>query len=96
MAGTEQRTGDEVNHDASDHDDAATNRGEDEKDDSTSISSDDTVEPDCDGANNIQFALICNRMENLWKLRKSKKKKKVTQGQKLESILPTKLLEVRF
>eukprot|EP00980_Cylindrotheca_fusiformis_P018154 scaffold5861_cov131-Cylindrotheca_fusiformis.AAC.1 len=27
-------------------------------DDSVSVSSNDTVEPDCDGENNIQFALI--------------------------------------
>jgi DNA ligase-4 len=68
----------------------------DENADSASVSSDDTVEPGCDGANNIQLALICSRMENLWKLRKRKKKKKVTQMQKFESILPKKLLEVRF
>jgi hypothetical protein len=68
----------------------------DENADSASVSSDDTVEPGCDGANNIQLNLICSRMENLWKLRKRKKKKKVTQMQKFESILPKKLLEVRF
>eukprot|EP00980_Cylindrotheca_fusiformis_P025864 scaffold14741_cov135-Cylindrotheca_fusiformis.AAC.14 len=90
-----QRASSQSNDDLKGIGDDATedNASEVANDDSLSVSSDGTVEPDCDGANNIQFALICSRMENLWKLRKSKKKKKVTQSQKFESILPKKLLE---
>ncbi|CAJ1953471.1 unnamed protein product [Cylindrotheca closterium] len=61
--------------------------------DDASVSSDDTVEPDCSAANMWSFALICSRMETLYQLRRGKNKKGVKVEQKYEYIMPKKLIQ---
>lgn len=49
-------------------------------------------EPSYAKANAIPFHKLCERLENLWKQRKPSKSKKVSNAQKLEYLLPDKLL----
>ncbi len=50
-------------------------------------------EPSYAKANAIPFYNLCERLENLWKQRKPAKSKKVSNAQKLEYLLPDKLLK---
>ena len=75
------------NDEAQDEDDDDDN--DDDGDHSTASRPDQTA--DCDKANALSFAMICHRLEKLWALKRSKKK--VSEKEKKQYLLPPKLLQ---
>lgn len=65
---------------------------DDSDDDSSSALSDDTFEPEYDRANAMRFATICQKMEELWKLKLNKSVKR-TADERFDRLLPPKLLK---